>query len=181
MKFIETSLPGAYVIEPEPFQDRRGVFTRLFCRRELEKIGLAKDIQQVNHSLTRERGAVRGMHYQRPPRAEVKIVRCLRGAVFDVCVDLRRESPAFLHWHGEVLTGADPRLLFIPEGCAHGFQTLEEDTELLYFHTEFYAPDHEAGLRYDDPALGIRWPLQPTGLSERDQSHPLIGPGFLGV
>lgn len=171
MKKTPLELNGLYLLETEPFKDHRGQFARLFCARELAEIGLDKPIAQINHSLTRAKGAVRGMHFQLPPHAEVKIVRCLRGTCFDVAVDLREDSPTFLRWHGEILTGENNRSLLIPEGFAHGFQSLEPDTELLYFHTEFYTPDSESGVRYDDPAIGIEWPLPVCDISEKDKSH----------
>lgn len=167
-------LNGLYLLETEPFKDHRGQFARLFCARELAEIGLDKPIAQINHSLTRTKGTIRGMHFQLPPHAEIKIVRCLRGACFDVAVDLREDSPTYLRWHGERLTDKNNRALLIPEGFAHGFQTLEPDTELLYFHTEFYTPDCEGGVRYDDPAIGIKWPLPVCDVSERDKNHPLL-------
>ncbi|HKI80150.1 MAG TPA: dTDP-4-dehydrorhamnose 3,5-epimerase [Pseudodesulfovibrio sp.] len=164
-------LNGLYLLETEPFKDHRGQFARLFCARELAEIGLDKPIAQINHSLTRTKGTIRGMHFQLPPHAEIKIVRCLRGACFDVAVDLREDSPTYLRWHGERLTDKNNRALLIPEGFAHGFQTLEPDTELLYFHTEFYTPDSESGVRYDDPAIGIAWPLPVCDISDKDKSH----------
>ena len=174
-------LQGAYLLETEPFRDHRGQFGRLFCARELAAAGVSRPIAQINHSRTSAVGAVRGMHFQRPPHAETKIVRCLRGAVFDVAVDLRPDSPTFLHWHGEVLTPDNQRAMLIPEGMAHGFQCLEADSELLYLHTDFYTPESEGGVRFDDPAVGVQWPLAPTDLSERDQNHSLISPDFQGI
>lgn len=181
MTFHPTALAGAFVIRAEPFADSRGAFTRLFCARELEQIGLAKPVVQINHSLTRQQGTVRGLHYQHPPAAETKIVMCLRGRVFDVIVDIRRGSPTFCQWHGETLSPAAGSLVYVPEGFAHGFQTLEPDCELLYLHTEFYAPEHEAVLRFDDPKVGVDWLLEPVGVSERDRGHPLLDETFAGV
>lgn len=181
MKFHDTSLKDAYIIEPEPFADHRGKFSRIFCRKELEQIGLQKEIVQINHSLTVQKGAVRGMHFQNPPKAEIKFVKCIRGAVFDVVTDLRHDSPTMLQWHGEVLTAENMKMMIVPEGFAHGFQTLEENCELLYFHTEFYSPEHEGGVRYDDPAVNISWPLEVTDVSERDQNHPLLSQNFKGI
>jgi len=136
---------------------------------------------QINHSRTATVGAVRGLHFQNPPHAEMKLVRCLKGRVWDVAVDVRRDSPTFLCWHGEELIPADLRMMVIPEGFAHGFQVLEPDSELLYLHTASYAPGVERGLRYDDPALGIAWPLAATELSARDAKHPIIGADFRGL
>jgi dTDP-4-dehydrorhamnose 3,5-epimerase len=181
MIFIETSLKNAYVIELEPFEDERGIFSRLFCKQEFKRIGHLKDIVQINHSLTTHAGALRGMHFQRPPHAEIKIIRCIRGKVFDVIIDVRKGSSTFLHWYGETLTPANKRMMYVPEGFAHGFQTLEPDSELLYFHTEYYHPEFEGGIRFDDPKVGIRWPLKITEISERDQNHPLINKSFDGL
>jgi dTDP-4-dehydrorhamnose 3,5-epimerase len=161
-----------------PVEDARGTFARLFCAREL---GLEKPIAQINHSLTRKKGAVRGLHFQRPPHAETKIVSCLRGKAFDVAVDLRADSPTYLRWHAVELSPGNRNAFWIPEGFAHGFQALEEDTELLYLHTEYYAQDAEGALNAADPRLGIEWPLAFTEVSERDRSHPFIGTGFEGI
>jgi len=181
MKIKQTPLQDAFVIEPEPFIDDRGFFARVFCKQELQNILHGKNIVQVNHSMTRQKGAIRGMHFQRPPKAEFKMVKCLRGSIFDVMIDLRRDSSAFLKWHGEVLSAENMKMMFIPEGFAHGFQTLEENSELIYLHTEFYSPEHEGGVRYDDPKVGIKWPLKGTDISERDRCHPLLGEDFLGI
>jgi dTDP-4-dehydrorhamnose 3,5-epimerase len=136
---------------------------------------------QINHSRTTATGAVRGLHYQCPPHAEMKLVRCLRGAVWDVAVDLRWNSPTFLRWHAEELTQTNTRMMVIPEGFAHGFQVLKPESELLYLHTSFYTAGAEGGLRHDDPILKISWPLSVTDLSPRDASHPLIDPNFSGI
>ena len=135
-------------------------------------------VVQVNHSLTRVAGAVRGLHFQRPPRAEAKLVRCLKGCVLDVAVDLRAGSPTYLNWHAVELSALNRLALFVPRGFAHGFQTLTADCELLYLHDEFYSPEHEGGLRHDDPALAIAWPLPVADLSARDAAHPLVSAGF---
>ena len=174
-------LAGVMVVERTSFDDQRGAFTRCYCERELKEIMGARRIVQINHSRTRAAGAVRGMHYQRPPHAEMKLVRCLAGRVWDVAVDLRAGSPTFLRWHAEELSAGNTRMLVIPEGCAHGFQALEEDSTLLYLHTEFYAPEFEGGVRHDDPRLGIPWPLPPTDISERDRGHPQLTRDFAGI
>lgn len=174
-------LAGVMVVEITRVADERGAFTRCYCERELKEIIGARRIVQINHSRTRATGAVRGMHYQRPPHAEMKLVRCLAGRVWDVTVDLRAGSPTFLHWHAEELSAGNARMLVIPEGCAHGFQALEEDSAMLYLHTEFYAPESEGGIRIDDPNLGIPWPLPLTDISQRDRSHPLLTRDFAGV
>jgi len=181
MKFHRTPLKNAYIIEPEPFADHRGKFSRIFCQNELKQIGLEKQIVQVNHSLTVQKGAIRGMHCQRPPKAEIKMVRCISGAVFDVIADLRKGSETFLKWHGEVLSSENMKMMYVPEGFAHGFQTLEENSELLYFHTEFYSPEHEGGIRYNDPAINISWHLEVKDVSERDQNHPLLSQDVKGI
>lgn len=181
MKIHPTAIAGAVVIESEPVQDHRGAFARLFCKRELEAVLGRREVVQINHSLTRAVGAVRGMHFQREPHAEMKIVRCLRGGVFDVAVDLRRNSSTFLRWVSCELTPANRRALVVPEGCAHGFQVLQADSELLYLHTEYYTREAEGGVRFDDPRVAVAWPLPPTDLSDRDRSHPLLTQDFSGI
>lgn len=181
MKIQQTLLPGVVVVESTSFVDQRGAFMRLYCEDELNKILGERRIVQINHSMTSAVGTVRGMHFQRPPHAEMKLVRCLKGRIWDVAVDLRAGSPTFLQWHAEELSQQNARMLTIPEGCAHGFQTLEANSELLYLHTEFYLPSAEAGLPYDDPRLNIQWPLPVTDLSERDRRHSPISPDFSGI
>jgi dTDP-4-dehydrorhamnose 3,5-epimerase len=176
-----TPIAGAFVVTGAPFEDARGAFARVFCEAELAPQLAGRRIVQVNRSLTRRRGAIRGLHYQRPPSAEMKFVSCLKGKVWDVIVDLRAGSATLLQWHAEELSAATPRMVVVPEGCAHGFQVLEPDSELLYFHTAAYAPAAEAGVRYDEPRLAIRWPLAPADVSERDRSHPLLDAAFAGV
>ncbi|UCD51150.1 MAG: dTDP-4-dehydrorhamnose 3,5-epimerase [Phycisphaerales bacterium] len=165
MKCIETPLSGAYVIELEPHRDERGLFARVFCQKEYERIGFHGTIVQINHSLTRQRATIRGMHYQLPPASETKIIRCVRGRVFDVMVDLRADSPTLRQWHGVELSEENMRVAYIPEGFAHGFQTLTDGVELAYHHSAFYSPEHERGLKYDDPVLAIRWPLPVSTIS----------------
>jgi dTDP-4-dehydrorhamnose 3,5-epimerase len=181
MNILPTALPGVLVVETTPSADHRGAFARLYCEQELAAAVGGRRIVQINHSLTRAAGALRGLHYQRPPHAEMKLVRCLKGRVFDVAVDLRAGSPTFLQWHGEELTPGNARMLAIPEGCAHGFQALEADSELLYLHTAFYSREAEGGAAHDDPRLGIAWPLPVAELSERDRGHPPIAPDFAGI
>jgi dTDP-4-dehydrorhamnose 3,5-epimerase len=181
MKLVETCIAGAWVIESTAFQDNRGAFSRLFCSRELQEIIGPKMIVQINHSRTRSVGAVRGLHFQNPPHTEMKIVRCLKGRVFDVVVDLRQGSPTFLKWTSVELTPENNLALVIPEGCAHGFQVLEHDSELLYLHTAFYTPDAEGAVRFDDPQIGVNWPLAPTDLSARDIGHPHLNKKFKGI
>ncbi|MBT9584582.1 dTDP-4-dehydrorhamnose 3,5-epimerase family protein [bacterium] len=181
MKVHITPLVGVVSVESTPLRDSRGSFFRAFCDLELQEHLTAQPIRQINVSRTEQVGAVRGLHFQYPPAAEIKLVRCLRGRVWDVAVDLRSGSPTFLGWHAEELTPESNRMLLIPAGCAHGFQVLEAGSELLYLHTERYQPELEGGLRFDDPALGIGWPLPPCDLSVRDQGHPWIGPEFAGI
>ncbi|MGE2813666.1 dTDP-4-dehydrorhamnose 3,5-epimerase family protein [Mycobacterium heidelbergense] len=181
MKILDTPIPDLKLVRSVPQRDARGAFIRLFCAKELGSILGDRQIVQMNQSSTSHAGAVRGMHFQQPPHAEMKMVRCLRGRVWDVAVDLRAGSPTFLQWHAQELTQDETQMLVIPEGFAHGFQALEPNSELLYLHTAFYHPPAESGLRYDDPRLGIAWPLPPQDLSPRDLSHPLLGAEFTGV
>jgi len=181
MKIKQTPLQDAFIIEPEPFKDDRGLFARVFCQHELRNILKGKNIVQINHSITKQKGAIRGMHFQYPPKAEIKMVKCLRGSVFDVIIDLRKGSSTFLKWHGETLSSENMKMLYIPEGLAHGFQTLEENSELLYLHTEFYSPEHEGGVRYNDLAINISWTLDVTDISEKDRNYPLLSQDFEGV
>lgn len=181
MKFRVCNIPGVVVFEPHVLRDHRGLFYRTFCKREFEQVVQMKEIVQMNHSLTRERGTIRGMHYQVPPASEAKLIRCVRGSVFDVAVDLRRHSATLLQWVGVELSEANRHVIYIPEGCAHGFQSLEDDTELVYCHTAFYAPEAERGLRFDDPRLSIQWPLEVSAISDKDRDHPLLPPDFEGV
>jgi dTDP-4-dehydrorhamnose 3,5-epimerase len=178
---VETPIADLRVVQRRPIGDSRGYLERLFCAEELHTLAAGKPIMQINHTLTANRGTVRGLHFQRPPSAEIKFVSCLRGEVFDVAVDLRDNSPTFLHWHAEVLSAENHRTLVLPEGFAHGFQALSSDCELLYFHTAAYAPDAEAGLHPKDPRLAIKWPLPVTGLSPRDAGHPLLNDDFSGI
>jgi dTDP-4-dehydrorhamnose 3,5-epimerase len=181
MKILENPFENAFVLQVEPYADHRGKFARIYCQNDLKQIGHYKQIVQINHSLTRKSGAIRGMHFQYPPKAEIKMVRCIRGSVFDVIVDLRSNSPTFLYWYGEVLSDDNLKMMYVPESFAHGFQTLEENTELLYLHTEFYSPEHEGGLRYNDPMINIAWPLEVTEISEKDQKYPLLSEEFEGI
>ena len=181
MRLEETCIPGALIINNHAFKDDRGAFSRLFCSREFEEIIGQKTVVQINHSQTHRVGAIRGFHFQNIPNAEMKIVRCIKGRVFDVAVDLRQESPTFLKWTAVELTSESYTAFVIPEGCAHGFQVLEEDSELLYLHTEYYSPDAEGGVRFDDPIIGVDWPLVATDLSERDLRQPLLKQDFKGI
>lgn len=181
MKFVKTPLTGVYVIKLEPFLDERGLFARTFCQKEFAKIGFHKQIVQINHSVTRQKGTIRGMHYQLPPVCEAKIIRCVQGKVFDVMMDLRMGSSTFKQWHGVELSQNNMSMVYIPERFAHGFQTLTDNVELIYHHSAFYSPEYERGLRFDDPALAIKWPLPEGAISPKDQSYPLIDGNFKGI
>jgi dTDP-4-dehydrorhamnose 3,5-epimerase len=181
VKILQNPFKNAFVLQAEPYVDHRGKFARIFCQEELRQIEHQERIVQINHSLTKKKGAIRGMHFQHPPKAEIKIVLCLSGSVFDVIVDLRRNSSSFLQWYGKVLSGENQKMMYIPEGFAHGFQTLEENSELLYLHTEFYSPEHEGGVRYNDPKIEIAWPLEITEISEKDKNYPLLTGVFQGI
>lgn len=181
MKILSSPLAGVVVVETTPSSDVRGLFGRIYCEKELAGVIGNRRIVQINHSLTHAVGTVRGLHYQVRPHAEMKLVRCIRGRAWDVAVDLRAGSTTFLQWHGEELSQENGRMLVLAEGVAHGFQTLEADSELLYLHTAFYAPEAEVGVSYNDPRIDIAWPLPVTELSERDRLHPLLRPDFAGI
>jgi dTDP-4-dehydrorhamnose 3,5-epimerase len=173
-EFTELSISGLYHIDRKPIKDTRGNFSRFFCAEELKSIGFNGSVAQMNLTLTKQKGTVRGLHFQRSPYSEQKIVTCLSGKIFDVAVDLRENSPTYLRWHSEILSKTNGRSLFIPEGFAHGFQTLVPNCQLLYIHSEFYTPEVEGGLSYNDPKLAIKWPEEVTFVSKRDKSHPKI-------
>lgn len=181
VKLQALGLEGLYLIQQKVFSDERGRFARLFCQTRLTLEGRSFDIRQINHSRTSERGSVRGLHFQQAGYAEAKLITCLRGAVWDVAVDLRPDSPTYLQWHAEELHADDGRSLLIPRGFAHGFQALSDDAEVLYFTDADYAPEHEAGLLVSDPALAISWPLPVKNLSAKDAGHPLLDQDFPGV
>jgi len=181
MKFIETILQGAYLIVPDLLEDERGFFARTFCRREFAEMGINSDFVQGNISYNKKKGTLRGMHYQIRPHAEVKLVRCTAGAIYDVIVDLRPESPTFRQWISAELTASNHETLYIPERFAHGFQTLSDDAEVIYHHSAYYAPENEHGLRFDDSSLGIAWPLPVAVISDRDKNHPLMDDHFQGI
>ncbi len=182
-RFTITDLPlaGLKRVQRQRLGDNRGFLARLFCAEELATAGWAKPIVQINHTYTAKQGTVRGMHFQRPPHAEMKLVSCIRGEVWDVAVDLRVGSPTYLHWHAERLSAQNGCALLIPEGFAHGFQALTDDVELLYCHSAAYAVQAEGGLNPNDPRLGIAWPLAIAELSARDAGHALITADFEGV
>lgn len=172
MRFLEIALPGTYVIELEPISDERGFFARSWCRDEFQRHGLNPNLVQCNISFNKNRGTLRGMHYQVKPFEECKLVRCTSGAIYDVIVDLRPDSPTFRKWVGIELNAKNRRMLYAPEGVAHGFQTLEDNTEVFYQMSESYRPEAARGVRWDDPTFGISWPLGEVILSERDASFP---------
>ena len=171
MTFNETPLKGAYFLDPERAEDDRGFFARVWCQREFEAHGLKSNLVQCSVSFNRRKGTLRGMHYQAAPHAETKLVRCTAGAIYDVIVDLRPDSPSHKKWIGVELSAANRRMLYIPEGFAHGFQTLEDNTEVYYQMSEFFHPESVRGWRWNDPAFAIRWPLPDPMLSARDKNH----------
>ncbi len=177
MKFVETPLEGVYVVELEPLGDDRGYFARAWCKREFDERGLPGEFVQINMSGSAEAGTIRGFHYQLAPNEEDKFVRCVRGSAFDVAIDLRPESPTFKQWFGVELSTANQKALLVPGGFAHGYQTLEPNTELLYQVSAFYAPDAERGLRWNDPTFGVNWPLADPTLSDKDAAWPDFSSG----
>lgn len=175
-----TPINDLYLIQANSFKDDRGMFSRLYCQEELQDI-TGMGIKQVNHSLTKERGTVRGLHFQYEPNAEEKIVQCIRGSVFDVVVDIRKNSPTFLKVFSVNLTQKNKKMIYIPKGFAHGFQTLEDDTELLYFHSSVYKPSNEGAIHVKEPLLDIAWPLKIQNLSQRDNEHAFLTNDFEGI
>jgi len=181
MKIRTTQIAGVEIVENQYMEDSRGFFGRLFCQQELGEVLGERQVVQVNHSHTKQLGSVRGFHYQKPPYAEMKLVRCIKGKVWDVVVDLRAGSPTFLQWFTQELSEENNKVMVIPEGCAHGFQILQENSELIYLHTAPYTPEAEGGVHVADPVLAVDWPLPITGLSARDESLPNIERNFLGI
>jgi dTDP-4-dehydrorhamnose 3,5-epimerase len=181
VRFEPSRLQGLLLAQLEPRGDNRGSFARLYCEREMAAAGITTPIVQINHSYTRSCGTIRGLHFQHPPAAETKMIRCLRGAVWDVAVDLRAGSPTFCQWQAFELRADQQHMVIIPEGFAHGFQTLSDDAELLYLHTACYAPDQEAGFSCVDPRLSIQWPLPMTEQSVRDAALPNMPATFSGL
>ncbi|MDW3094159.1 MAG: dTDP-4-dehydrorhamnose 3,5-epimerase [Gammaproteobacteria bacterium] len=174
MKFTPLALSGAYLIDLEVAEDDRGFFARSYCEKEFSNHGLETAWVQMNHTLTKSVGTIRGMHFQYPPNAESKIVRCMKGAIWDVIVDLRENSLTLGEWFGVELSSDNRSMIYIPKGFAHGFQSLHANAELLYCHSNYYSPKNEGGLKYNDPDVGIEWPLPITELSDRDKKHPLL-------
>ena len=181
LEIIDTSIAGLKVVQRNPMQDARGYFSRFFCTEEFRRAGLNDSIAQINQSYSQKAGTLRGMHYQSPPHAECKYVSCVRGEIFDVAVDLRRDSPTFLHWHGEVLSAQNQRSLFIPDGLAHGFQTLTDDCELLYLVSASYEPTAEGVVNAQDPMINIAWPRPVSEISDKDRAAPLLQETFAGI
>jgi dTDP-4-dehydrorhamnose 3,5-epimerase len=172
MKFTETKLKGAFVVEIEKLSDERGFFARSWCRKEFETHGLASRVVQANVSYNRRRGTMRGMHYQIAPYQESKLIRCTRGAIYDVIIDLRPDSPTYKQWTGVELTADNYTMFFVPQDFAHGFETLTDNTEITYQVSQFYTPGSEKGIRFDDPAFNIQWPLEVAVLSDKDRTWP---------
>lgn len=172
MRFETTAVSGVWRIEPEPAEDERGFFARTWCQREFAAHGLSTRLAQCSVSFNRLAGTLRGLHYQAEPHGEEKLVRCTQGSVFDVAVDLRPESPTYLGWAGAVLSAGNHHMLYLPQGCAHGFLTLEDDTEVFYQISEFYHPDLSRGVRWNDDAFGIEWPGEPRVMADRDRHYP---------
>ena len=181
MIFHPTPLKGAYTIELEKRGDDRGFFARFFCEKEFAKAGLETHFPQINNSLTEKKGTLRGLHYQLPPAAEVKIVRCLKGALYDVILDIRPDSPTFSQWFGAELNEDNRLMMVVPHGVAHGFVTLHDHTEALYLVSAFYAPEQERGIRYNDPRFAINWPTTPVDVSKKDVEWPDFDPAFHGI
>ena len=174
MKFIETKIKELYVVEPGAFKDERGLFARTYCKKEFAQIKFDKEFVQMNLSVNKIRGTLRGLHYQEAPFEETKLIRCSSGSVFDVAVDLRKNSETYLSWFGTYLTKENMRMMLIPGGFAHGFITLEDDSELIYHHTEYYNPSAERGIRYDDKTINIQWPAEVSKISDKDNNYPFV-------
>lgn len=181
MNISTTPMADLLIVDTHFLGDERGQFARYFCQEALEPILNGKRIVQINHSLTKKVGAIRGLHYQKSPMQEMKLVRCTQGKVFDVAVDLRLNSPTFLHWFGIELSANNGKMMVIPEGFAHGFQALEENSEMLYLHTEFYSPKEESGVYYNDRRINIQWPQECSEISAKDANLPALTKHFLGV
>jgi dTDP-4-dehydrorhamnose 3,5-epimerase len=178
MRFVETPLRGAFIVELEKREDSRGFFARAFCEKELSANGLVARFVQVNNSFSKRKGTLRGMHYQLPPQAETKLVRCVRGSLFDVILDLRQGSPSFGRSYGTELSAENRRMMYVPKGFAHGFISLTDDSEAFYFADEFYAPAAERGIRWDDPYFKIEWPMRPVEISDKDRDQKGFDPAW---
>ena len=181
LNIIQTGFEGLLIIEPNSYRDERGAFSRIFCEDELKCIFKDNHIKQINHSVTVEKGTVRGMHFQYPPYAEVKMVKCIKGSVYDVVIDIREKSETFLQSFTIALSSKNQKMIYIPEGFAHGFQTLEDNSELVYFHSNIYTPKNEGALNINDPLLSINFPLDIINLSKRDEIHTFLDENFKGI
>lgn len=181
MIFKKTKLEGVFVVSLEPLIDKRGFFARTYCKKEFDKINHKGEFVQINHSYNKIKGTIRGMHFQSPPFQEVKLIRCISGSVFDVIVDLRQKSPTFLQYFSIKLSAENKKMIYVPKNFAHGFQTLSDNSELIYHHTEFYNPKTDSGIRFDDPKLNINWPLEPKMISEKDCSYKFMETNFKGL
>ena len=178
MKFSELILKGAYTIEPNKIKDSRGWFARFYCNNEFKDLKLDTNIVQANISFSKDKGTLRGIHYQLSPKAEAKIVKCLKGSFYDVIVDLRKESPTFGKWCGELISAQNQKLMYVPKGFGHSFITLEENTESMYLVTELYSPKYERTARWDDPFFNIKWPISPTVISEKDKNAKIFDENY---
>jgi dTDP-4-dehydrorhamnose 3,5-epimerase len=181
MIFRETLLKGVYIVETKPYSDERGLFARTYCKKEYHAISHDVEFVQFNHSATTKKGTIRGIHYQLQPFSEIKLIRCIRGSVYDVVIDLRMDSPTFLQFYAIELNEDNMLSIYIPRGFAHGFQTLEDNSQLIYHHTAYFAPGYEAGIRYNDPMVGISWPLPVSVITEKDLNHNLLNNSFKGI
>ena len=181
MTFQPTFINGLYVIELDLFRDERGWFARTFCKEEFKKAGFDNEWVQMNHSFTIQKGTLRGMHFQFPPYSEIKMVRCIAGSVFDVAIDLRKNSATFLQWFGIEISAENKKMILIPDGFAHGFQTLQNNCELIYHHTNFYTLEAEGGIKYNDPGIGIKWPLPVNEISKKDDNYAYLKENFKGI
>ena len=180
MIFHKTPLEGAYLIELEKRGDERGFFARFFCEKEFESAGLEKNFIQINNSESAKKGTLRGLHYQLPPASEVKVIRAIKGSLYDVIVDIRAGSSTFGRWFGAELNDHNRLMMYVPRGFAHGFITLTDDVEAFYLVSAFYSPENERGLRFNDPNINIKWPLEPTEVSDKDRNWPLFNIDFHG-
>lgn len=180
LNITPTNFKDLYVIEPNTFKDERGAFSRVYCEDEMQDI-FGKSIKQINHSATKEKGTVRGLHFQYEPYAEIKMVKCIKGSILDIVVDIRKNSSTFLQYFSIELSEENQKMIYIPKGFAHGFQTLENNTELLYFHSSVYTPSNEGALNINDPLLNIKWPLDIINLSKRDECHTFLTNEFEGI
>ena len=181
MEIKKTTLNGLFIVHPSKFNDERGFFTRIFCKEKFSDIGFKNEFVQSNYSFNLHNGTIRGMHFQKPPYNEAKLIRCIKGSINDVAIDLRKNSPTFLQHYSIELTESNMLSILIPEGFAHGFQTLQDNSVLLYHHTQYYTPLAEDGIRFDDPILNIKWTLPPVMVSNKDKSYKLIDNNFKGI